>query len=480
MTEIGSSTSPVSRDPYKQQLAALRQERAKSDASARRWDIATKIDTAVAMIGLWPVTLLTGCPAQTSPSQPPYIPPVADDTEGETGAEGEGEVGAEGEGEVAEDPKGFAMKNFKMTVEEGQRDANDTDPGGNVGPINVGGNDGGITALGYTNKYWNIKNFNGETNFNYILPENIKPEDQADIAYGLQGINQTVVQPADVTDKAVAIINVDPASVLYPGDYVTFPSILVKGETINTESGVNFAKYLTTSAPFVDTNGNSVHDDLEMYYQTGISIAFRRSAPDKQMLIYTYANGDPLTGVAGGTGRVLDPRTITASHFSWATDEASIPKMMFGNRYPGEASPVMLNPYPLIDLSETADAKKAFLIGTTGASLPETATGFGYDIEAVAQENIPEDGKMYFNLNRVNGASDNANGFQIIDRSQAGLVAATPSEISRTLTGSAHNQINVYFPAEGVGVQSGSMAVRYTAVENQITENTGTLKIRPY
>jgi len=430
---------------------------------------------------------LTGCPAQTTPSQPPYIPPVTDDTEGETGVEGEGEgeAGVEGEGEGAVSSARFPMKSFKMTVEEGQRDANDTDPGGNVGPINVGGADGGITALGYTNKYWNIKNFSGETNFHYILPENIKPEDQGDMAYGLQGVNQTVVQPADVTDKAVAIINVDPSSVLYPGDYVTFPSILVKGATINTESGVNYAKYLTTSAPFVDTNGNSVHDDLEMYYQTGISIAFRRSAPDKQMLIYTYANGDPLTAVAGGTGRVLDPRTVTASHFSWSNDAASIPQMMFGNRYPGEALPVMMNSYPLIDLGETADAKKAFLTGTTGASLPEAATGFGYDIEAVAKDSIPDNGKMYFNLDRVNGAADNANGFQIIDRSQAGLVAATSSVPSRTLTGSAHNQINVSFPAEGVGIppevqeNGGSMAVRYTATELPIEVNTGTIKANP-
>lgn len=98
MVEIGSS-GPVSREQYNQQLAALRLEKAKSTASARRWDIAAKIDRAVAVVALAPLTLLTGCPAPTPPSQPPYIPPIPDDveSEGEVSSEGEAEGEIEGE-----------------------------------------------------------------------------------------------------------------------------------------------------------------------------------------------------------------------------------------------------------------------------------------------------------------------------------------------------------------------------------------------
>lgn len=481
MVEINGSTNPVSREQYKQQIAALREERTKLNASARRWDIATKIDTAVAMIALAPLTLLTGCPAQTTPSQPPYVPPVTDDNGGDDPV-----VPSEGEGEGETDPinpqGGFAVKSFKMVVEEGQRDANDTDPGGNVGPINVGGTNGGIIALGYTNRYWTVKNFVGETNYHDILVANIRPEDQGDIAYGLQGVNDTPVQPADVTSKSVAIINVDPSTVLYPGDYVTFPNILVKGSAINQDSGANLAQYLTTTAPFVDTNGNNVHDDLEMFYQTGLSIAYRRSAPDKQLMLFTYANGDPLTAVAGGAGRILDPRTSTASHYSWANDQNGVPSMMYGNRYPNEAYPIMYNPYPLIDLSATPEAKQAFV---SGPAEPEQATGFGYDIAGVAENDIPADGRVYYNTDRNNGASDNANGRPIDGRSMAGLLYVSPSVVSRQLGGVAHTAIQVKFPAEGVGIppeveeNGGSMAVRYTAVEEQLVENTGTIKSDP-
>lgn len=494
MVEIGSSTSPVSREQYAQQIAALRQERTKLDASARRWDIATKVDTAVAVVALAPLTLLTGCPTQTTPSQPPYVPPVPEDNgEGEPVVPSEGEpegepvVPSEGEPEGETGPvngdKGFAVKTFKMTVEEGNRDANDTDPGGNVGPINVGGTGGGITALGYTNRYWTVKNFVGETNYHDVQVANIRPEDISDIAFGLQGVNDTPVQPADVTGKSVAIINVDSTTVLYPGDYITFPNILVKGSEINQATGANLAQYLTTSAPFVDSNGNNVHDELEMFYQTGLSIAFRRSAPDMQMMLYTYANGDPLTATPGGTGRVLDPRTSTASHYSWSNDQNGVPNMMFGNRYPNETSPVMFNPYPMIDLSETPEAKQAFVSGTTGASLPEEVAGFGYTVDGYAEADIPADGRIYYNTDRNNGASDNANGMPIVGRSNAGLLYVSPSEVSRLLNGTAHTAIQVKFPAEGVGIpqevidNGGSMAVRFTTVEDEV--NTGVVKTNP-
>ena len=444
------------------------------------------VPTGIAIAGgtLLVGATLTGCPGQTTPSQPPYVPPITDDNgEGEPVVPAEGE--GEGEGEVVNPEDGFAMKNFKMIVEEGQRDPNDTDPGGNVGPINVGGSSGGITALGYTNRYWSVKNFVGETNYHDILSTNIRSEDQADIAYGLQGVNDLPVQPADVTGKSVAIINVDPTTVLYPGDYITFPNILTKGSEINEETGANLAQYLTTTAPFVDTNSNDIHDDLEMFYSTGLSIAFRRSAPDKQMLVFTYANGDPLTAVAGGTGRVLDPRTSTASHYSWSSDQNGIAKMMFGNRYPGEAYPVMFNPYPIIDLSQTPEAKQAFVSGTTGASLPEEVTGFGYTVDGLAEADIPADGRIYYNTDRNNGASDNANGRPIDGRSLAGLIYASPSEVSRQLGGVAHTAVQVKFPAEGVGIppevqeNGGSMAVRYTTIEETLSENTETLKANP-
>jgi hypothetical protein len=480
MVEINGSTSPVSREQYKQQIAALREERTKLDASARRWDIATKIDTAVAVVALAPLTLLTGCPAPTYP-QPPYVPPIptdipndTDPVEGETNppVQAEGEVAAEGEESAA---GGFAIKNLNMTVEEGQRHPNDTSPGGNVGPIQLGQARTGISALGYTNGFWQVKDFVGEANYWGLMPDNIQTEDRDSIAWGTQGKNGNVnsdgsenpegLQPANVTDasKSVAIINVDSSTVIYPGDWVDFPMILTKGNKINTETGLNYARYLSTTDPVTpetDTNQNGVHDKLESFYPTGLSIAYRRSAPDTQIEIYAYASNDPISGIEGGTGRVLDPRITTGRFYAWAEDKAGIPPMMWGNQYKGELKAVMYNGFPIIGLDQTREAKLAFLSGPTE---PEHEEGFGYAVEGAAEEMIPDDGLIYYNLDRNTA-------FGIEGRTKAGLVYRSPAVISRTYSGRVHSMIVFAWPIEGVGTDQteASVAVRVDAKETPI------------
>lgn len=497
------------RDEYQKQMAALKREGESLRASANRWNFAVKATSAVASIALAPLTLLTGCEGQTAPSQPPIVPPVHNEdpdsevTLQQNNPTTEGtQNGNNQEQEIVPNPNGgFAIKNLKMTTD--YRHPNDTDPGGNVGPISVGTVQSGIYAVGYTNKDWKVRNFvdtgNG-VDYKDIKPENLRPEDRDSAAFGtyisttivdennapIEVVNMKPEIPANVTEKSIAIINASPDTVLYPGNYIIFPLIFVKGSKINEESGQNVAQYLTTTSPFVDSNGNNIHDELEMFYQTGLSIAFKRSAANQQLRIYTYADQDPLTGELGGTGRVLDPRVTTAAHFSWSIDKNGIPKMMWGNRYPNEITPLMFNTYPLIGLDQTPENKKAFLVATTGNSLPEQLDSeFGYSIEEKPENEIPADGKLYYNSDRNVVSPDNANGYKIIGRSQAGLIYASKPEASRILSGVVHNQILVKFPEEGVGVpqeileNGAQLNIRYTAVEEPISENTSSLKSDP-
>lgn len=148
--------------------------------------------------------------------------------------------------------------------------------------------------------------------------------------------------------------------------------------------------------------------------------------------------------------------------------------MMYGQMYEGDAYPYMFNTFPLIDLAEPAEAKISFL--TSPSSLPEESAGFPYSIAGLPENQIqlPPYGIVYYNTDRNTVP---VNGFQIEDRSQAGLLYVSPGESSRNLTGVVHNQFVLKFPFEGVGIpeevleNGASMAVRFASVESGNTKS---------
>ena len=312
-----------------------------------------------------------------------------------------------------------------------------------TGPINVGYPS---FQIGYTSPSWQFQTFEASPAplLFAMAANNLKTADRTNAVVGQTLNGTTTVTKTTVTNKDVAILNHIAGFTLYPNTASSpFPSIWVKGADVNPSADP--AVYLTGT-------------DANKFYQQGLTIqAPYYEVADYQWTVYVCADKDLLTQTAGPvTGKVLDPRVSTMRWFAWADDTNGIAKAAFGYKNPGESSPTMFNTLPIIALAASEAQKKAFLIGTTGASLPELAAGYTDPIGGVAQASIPADGVVYYNIDRNTPASNNANGFVITDRSQIGLVYAAPSGPLSHRTEKLHIQFMSVWPNAPIGVAQGS------------------------
>ena len=315
-----------------------------------------------------------------------------------------------------------------------------------TGHINVGFP---LLAAGYTSCDWSFATFEGVPLIFNLQQTNLKSYDipESVVANNLNG--SVNVTKADIAGKRLAILNHSPDFVLYPGGTTSpFPSIWIKGDDINTQTG--------DSAPEVYLSGT----DANKFYQTGFVInAPYYSLDDYQWTLYIFADRDILSQTPGPvSGKVLDPRTSTMRWFAWASyDNAGIPAKMWGIKYPGSSSPITFNTMP-ITMGSGNDLKQ-FLIAFEGTSLPETDTWRG-ELSGYPESSIPADGNLYYNTDRNTQFSDNANGLQIVGRSQAGLVYASPDGPLCHRTEKIHMQfIVVYSQGMGFGQEPKSCEV---------------------
>lgn len=273
-------------------------------------------------------------------------------------------------------------------------------------------------TIGYTDKDFAFKKFYNSPSLMILATANVSSEDQSVTVVGDTLNGSTEVTKTNVNGKKIAILNHQTTFTLAPGQATApFPSIWVKGATANTDAGTG-----TFSDPLKFFTGTT---EANKFYQTALTVmAPYYEVPDYQWTVYVFADKDILSQADGGTtGKVLDPRVSTVIWYAWTGDSAGIPKKMWGYRNPGAASASLYNTLPIISSSATEAQRKAFLTGTAGASLPETAAGYPAIADA-PEASIPADGQIYYNSTRN---SSLPNGFTISGRSQAGLVYASPT-----------------------------------------------------
>lgn len=320
-----------------------------------------------------------------------------------------------------------------------------------AGPVmaqNTGGIDVGFPpfAVGYTNQSWQFATFEASPALFNISLNDLKSADRTSAVVG-NILNGTVPSTrTDVTGKSLAVLNHIEGFKIYPNTASSpFPSIWVKGGASNPGSSVHFTG-----------------TDSDKFFQQGLTIqAPYYATAEYQWTVYVFADKDILTQTDGTvSGKVLDPRVATMRWFAWAAgglspDPNGIPKSAFGFRSPGQASPNMFNIMPIISNSASISQKKAFLTGTSGASLPELYSAYPQEVGGMAQAAFPADGQIYYNTDRNTQALDNANNMVINGRSQIGLVYASPSGPRSRRNELLHIQFIVLWPDAPIGVSAG-------------------------
>lgn len=306
---------------------------------------------------------------------------------------------------------------------------------------------GGITVeyptlqAGYTANDWTFQPFLGTPALFSLALANLQTSDQtvATVANTLNGTSTVTL--TSITGKSVAVLNHATTYRLRPLQATSFfPSIWIKGTDVNPATGAD--------APTTYLSGT----DANKFYQTGLTIqAPYWDAANYQWTVYVYADKDVLTGTTGAaTGTILDPRLSTMRWIAWADDNNGRPKNMWGIKASAAAPTTMFNTLPLCSGGTPAQVK-AFLIGTTGASLPPNPA----QIPGVAEASIPGTNTLCYNIDRNIPASGNANGMAITDRSNVGLVYAAPNDATCHRTENLHIQFQAIWPT-GVGISAGT------------------------
>lgn len=406
MTSVSSSQLPPAfyRAPKEVQERFLktREDNARSKAAENRWDIATKVDTAIAVIALAPLTLLTGCDGE---KLPPEIPPRDFDTEETQPASDLAQKSFE-QAPVYDENLHISLKD--LSVKTGNKPAE-------MLPV---------LTVGYTNGNWEFRRFQGEANHLGLTYDNLEPEDAENAAFGLCAPNGGLLQPADITGKTIAVMNPDTSSVLEIGDWVIFPRIYVKGDTPNplatpeNTDVCNPLKYLTG-------------EDAKFFYDTGMTLqAPYYFNPDFQWTVYAYADRDIVSQDYGGAeGRVVDPDMASMRWWAWADDTKGVPKNMWTVWQPNTNAPSSYNTISLIS-GASMEQKHDFF---SGLALPETLPGWP-PVPDMPEVGVPRDGLTYYNTERN---SFDRYGFSIPDRAYSPLVYVAPFETVENQNGEA-------------------------------------------
>ncbi len=289
-------------------------------------------------------------------------------------------------------------------------------------------------GVGYTSDDWSFQLFSGTPALSALTTANLIAADQPVSVVG------TYSSLLDVTSKKLAIINIASANI-GPGDTSKpFPSIWVKGTTNNTATDSPIT-YLTSNA--------GANTEAKQFYQTGLTVqAPYWDVANYQWTVYVYADKDVLSQTTGpATGTVLDPRVSTMRWFAWSDSGAGVPEQqwMYKN---ADGSLTQFNTMPLTS-GGTAAQIKTFLTGTTGASIATNEAQVAGKTKAAI---VVADGVCY-NIDRN---SNVPNGMAITNRSQVGLVYASPADATCHRTENLHLQFMVSWPTAAGGMATGA------------------------
>ncbi len=315
-----------------------------------------------------------------------------------------------------------------------------------TGDINVGFP---TFQIGYMTPAWQFQTFEASPAplLFALAANNLKTADRTNAVVGATLNGTTTVTKTPVTGKDIAILNHISGFTLYPNTASSpFPSMWIKGAAANPGTGAD------------DPDTYFTGTDADKFFQQGLTIqAPYYDVADYQWSVYVFADKDLLTQYAApATGKILDPRLATMRWFAWTDDTNGIAKKTFGYKPAGSSSTTMFNILPLIASSATAAQKKTFLTGTSGVSTPEISAIYGAESPGVPEASIPADGVIYYNTDRNSASADNANGLQITNRSQIGLVYVAPSGALSHRTEKLHIQFIAVWPNAPIGVAAGA------------------------
>jgi len=115
--------------------------------------------------------------------------------------------------------------------------------------------------IGYISQSWQFQTFEGTPVLFNLTVNNLKSADRTNAVTANTLNGTTNVTKTDVTGKNIAILNHVSGFTIYPGTSSSpFPSIWVKGDTVNSATGAD--------SPTTYLSGT----DANKFYQTGLTI----------------------------------------------------------------------------------------------------------------------------------------------------------------------------------------------------------------
>lgn len=410
MTEV----SKVSNDQLKVQQAQVQRDGKALDNKVNRWNLLYNAAEGVAVVALAPLTCLTGCTPPSKPVDPGNINPPAPEPDVPPDT----------------DPRGYYIKS--ATVADASINSA-TVYFGVPGPVTIGliGPDAKVHGLPASAFLGDLKDADipgdlaGKVAFGTLV-KNGGVEAQADISNG------TAASVNSTDDKDVVVVNLS-AGLLTPGDpgnlypedndwtygWKMFTYFKPTGTEINPNWQTEVAPYVTSVDP--------ADPRLKNFWPTDLGIRMSTD-PSVRTNLHAYNLGQSFYNV--------DPRQALFTTFFYAGTEAEkafLPVQAWMQKSLDENGTAVLSPFgtlPDVPPAATREEIDQFLTGTTGASLPQTATGLaeveGIDFSDSTLDAYSVADGIYYNTAR-NAEANRPDGLVIDGRSQQGLVASVNS-----------------------------------------------------
>jgi len=413
VTEIGSITSSTTRDDFNKQIAALRQERNNPSIASRLLEAIPFSDATLnkaGKVGLG-VAAVAGTAAAVVATAPVSVPVALAKA---TAAAGTAIVGG-----VA--LTGCPAPETPVVVEE-ERDLKPCE------------------FFGYKDPHEGLQfsPFLGDVDWNYIVDENLSDCCRGKTAWGTYGVNDIVIEPADVTDKDMAIMRRSPTiegSFTSNGQFLTLVYMWAKGDKSHEEGDpydpskprlLNINGHLTSTPPFL------VGTDADKYWLNGIAMQNPNWKDTRRFAIVLNMTNDPVTGTPAPTeGAIGYPGTEEIIWYNIGYDENGIP----------------FNGMPEAPWVQYDEDFNRYTFGTIAKIYPKTGESYESffkrkveflktNIIPVAPEGLapvvdePETGiesnTIYFNPLRGYADSANANGYAFYDMELPSALYVSP------------------------------------------------------
>ncbi|GEM_PF-6436354 len=281
--------------------------------------------------------------------------------------------------------------------------------------------------------------FLGEPDWGYLEDANLNEWSWGKTAYGSIGVNDLVLEPADVTGKTMAIMRYSPGNesrFTKNGDYRTYTYMFAIGNKAHEDNDpydpskpriLNINGRLTETPPFL------IGDDANKFWPNGIAI----QSPNYQggrFAIVLNMTGDPVSGKpAPAEGTIGYPGTEEIIWYNIGYDENDVPFKGIPvapwvqydedfNRY-SYGTVAKISPEPGEPYRTYFERKVEFL---KNSILPEVQPGYAPVIDEPSPSQAVTPGMVYFDTQRNDADLANANGYAFTGMGMPSAVYVSP------------------------------------------------------